>query len=141
MAAPIARRCAREWFCPSRYVLQIRRILRARWREKHFAMPGVRRSVYRYFQSEDQREKMPGASTESLTQECRREWKETVRNFCPTVGNNGRIRERGHASASHKIAQDFFGASAFLVVLCFRNCSCVAAQFEPEKGVFQRVQT
>ncbi len=44
---------------------------------------------------------------------------ETDRNVSPAAGKDARIGERGHASASHKIAQDFLGSSALLVVLFF----------------------
>ncbi len=141
MAAPGVQRYAREWFCPSRCVPRIRRILRERWRATRSATPGARRSAYRYFRSEGRLEKILGASTESLAGGPGRQRKGTDRNVCPTLRNGARIGERGHASASHKIAQDFLRSSAFLVVLCFRNGPCLAPQFEPEKCVFQRIET
>jgi hypothetical protein len=119
MAAQVVPRYARVWFCPSRSVPQIRRIRRERWRATHFAMLRVRHSVYRYFQSEDRREKMTGASTESLMLRKIRKLRETDSNVGPAVGIDARIGDREHRSASHKIAQDLFGASAFLVVIFF----------------------
>src|SRR4029077_10583220 len=53
---------------------------------------------------------------------------------------NRRKRRRRHPLTSHKIAQDLFGTGPFLGVLFLGNRSRLAAQLEPEQGVFQRIQ-
>jgi len=75
-------------------------------------MRRVRHIVFRCFQGEDQQEKMPLASLMNLAR--------------------GPITARRHPSTSHKIAQDLFRAGPFLIVLCFRNRSSLAAQLKAE---------
>jgi len=75
-------------------------------------MRRVRHIVFRCFQSEYQQEKMLLASLIDLAR--------------------APITARRHASPSHKVSQNLFRTRPFLIVVCFRNRSRLAAQLKAE---------
>jgi hypothetical protein len=97
-------------------------------------------SAYLYFLNEGPQETISGTSPRNLDGGGLGKQKKTDRNVCPTAGRSAGGVERRQPLASHKVAQDSFRASAFLVVLFFRNCSRLTAQLEPEERVFQCIE-